>query len=337
MADKIRYEIDPDNRLVMYGYDRERGLPKWRRVLDGKFKSGKDNSLIYHVKAQTEEGGKTPNQIRFAGEWSLTKDHNLKLLMERSEHSPQEGDLVLKGALIGAKGDSLLFALTTRSERGAFSTYAIELTGSWQADQNNRITFSVKKGCGTRDVITFEGAWEINKDNEIIYRYEKAELKRRTKHVREIVLKGRWHVEGDRYIRYALENSLERAFRFRISAAALKGNYIKYEIGIALGLKKRPLKRSITLFGSWKMVNGVGLFFEVEEEGRRVSSLAFGAEAALTDKDTVAFRFKGCAKRRAELELQLSRKLLGGDGEAFIKMLRSSGETAVYIGAGFWW
>ena len=41
---KIRYEIDPHNRLV-------RRLPRFRKVIDGKFKIDKKNTLIYHVKA----------------------------------------------------------------------------------------------------------------------------------------------------------------------------------------------------------------------------------------------------------------------------------------------
>jgi len=334
---KVRYEVDPNNRLVMIGSSRERGLPKFRRVLDGKFKVGKDNSLVYHVKSPASIGESLPNQIKLEGVWSLTKDHDLRLSLVRAGLKPAKGEIVLKGAIIGAKGDSFLFAMTSKSEQGIFSTYVIQLTGSWQADENNRISFGIKKERGRTDTVAFDGVWEINKDNEIVYRYEKAELKRRSRDTHVIILRGRWHIEDDRYIRYLLENDSEGALKFKASIASFSGNYIKYEFGAAIGRKKNPLKGAVTIFGSWKIKNGLGLLFEFEKKGNGPGRISFAAEASIADKGTVVFRIKKSIGADSEFELELSRKLLGGDGEAFIRILSSGEEKAVYAGAGFRW
>ena len=48
---KIQYETDPHNRLVIAGSGKKSGLPKFRQVIDGRFKIDEKNDLSYRVKA----------------------------------------------------------------------------------------------------------------------------------------------------------------------------------------------------------------------------------------------------------------------------------------------
>ena len=52
---KVRYEIDPHNRLVIDDSGRKSDLTKFRKVIDGRFKTDKFNNLSYHVKAPLQE------------------------------------------------------------------------------------------------------------------------------------------------------------------------------------------------------------------------------------------------------------------------------------------
>jgi hypothetical protein len=49
---KVRYEIDPHNRLVVKEAGKKTKLPRFRQVLDGHFKVAKDNTLIYQGDGQ---------------------------------------------------------------------------------------------------------------------------------------------------------------------------------------------------------------------------------------------------------------------------------------------
>jgi hypothetical protein len=48
---KVRYEIDPHNRLVIKKTGKKAELKRFRQVLDGRFKVAKDSTLTYHIKA----------------------------------------------------------------------------------------------------------------------------------------------------------------------------------------------------------------------------------------------------------------------------------------------
>ena len=64
-----------------------------------------------------------------------------------------------------------------------------------------------------------------------------------------------------------LEGGTGPAFEFRTSAAVFKKDHIKYELGIGLAGKARPVRRTITLHGRWNIKRGLGLSFEVEYGG----------------------------------------------------------------------
>lgn len=335
---KTRYEIDPDNRLVVIGTDRKTSLPLYRKVVDGRFKLSSDNSLSYLVKSPHGLPSGVPNIIKLRGDWALTKDHDLKLTVERSEDTARRGELVISGSIIDANKGSLLFAITTKSFDGTKTSYGLEFAGLWRADSRNRLTFRMKRESGKSNILTFDGTWETDKNNSILYRYIKRVGVRRSSKVHEIVFKGRWDIAGRTAITYTLDASTNSAFNFRTGVGLFKSDRVAYEIGIGYTNKLRPRLRTIVLYGSWKISNGSGLSFQLETSGGRVYAVNFTADARLTDHDTVIFKLRtGRNANDLGASIELSHQLLSGDGEGFARFLRSRDETAVLLGATTRW
>lgn len=335
---KSIYEIDPYNRLVVNDTGRKSLLPKFRTVLDGQFKISPNNDLYYHVKAPSSNTQDTPNQIKLKGEWSLTKDHDLRFTFDKSSRAPASSELTIQGQILDVKDNSLLFAVTTLSNTRTRTTYVLTLQGSWRADKNNRLTFQLRREHGKYDILTFSCAWEIGSNNQLIYKYEKAELLRKNRTTHTLIFKGRWDIKENLRISYLLGVDSESAITFNASASVFEKNYIKYQVSIGLSKNRRPTESSITLSGVWKLYRDTGLLFEIKYADGSVSSIVFGAAARLTERDTISFRLRDEIRNRdIGVELELSRKFLKGNGEAFLRFIKNKKEAAILAGAGWRW
>ncbi len=335
---KIRYEIDPHNRLVVDSSGKKSGLPKFRRVIDGRFKVDENNELSYHIKAPYPEDEIVPRQIKLKGEWSLTDDHRLRLTLDTLGRATFGDRITLQGEILDVNKNSLLFAVTTTTKDNTRSTYVLDLSGTWKADEHNRLSFHVKKEDGRYDILYFKGVWEIDKNQQIIYQYEKARLIRKKRESHTLIFKGYWDIKDAVRISYLLGKGTDSSFDFRTSAGIFRENYIKYELGIGSTGRSGPVRRTVTLFGRWSLKRGSGLIFEVEYENGKTKEILFGADARLTDKDTLSFKLKDSVEEKdMGASLELSRKILKGDGEAFLRLLRSNKESAVYTGAAWRW
>lgn len=335
---KIRYEIDPYNRLVINDSGKKSDLPKFRRVIDGRFKTDEDNNLSYHIKAPYPEDERVPRQIKLKGEWSLTDDHELCLTLDTLGRSTLGDRITLQGQILDVNKNSLLFAVTTTTKDGTRSTYALDLNGTWKADENNRLSFHVKREGGRYDILSFDGAWEIDKNHQIVYQYEKSRLVRKKRESHTLTFKGYWDIKDAVRISYLLGAGTDSSFDFNASAGIFKSNYIKYELGVGLSGRPDPVRRTVTLSGRWAIKRGSGLTFEIGYGNNKMRRLVFGADAMLTDKDTISFKLKNDTENKdMGVSLELSHKLLKGDGEAFMRLLRSNKESAVYVGAAWRW
>ncbi|MFH0913601.1 MAG: hypothetical protein V1884_04915 [Candidatus Omnitrophota bacterium] len=335
--EKIRYEVDPHNRLLAKKTGKVTALPHFRRVLDGQFKAGKNNSLTYHIKSPIPQDIKSPHQVKLKGSWSLTKNHDLRFTLDKWRRQTFGDQLTLEADIVSQEKNALLFSLTTRTKDGNQSLYLLRLEGVWQADKYNRLTFKMKKGEDEYDILTFEGAWQIDKNHQIIYRYQKERLVRKLKRIQTLIFKGYWDINDKARISYIIDKDSGLGFDFKTSLGIFKNNYIKYELGIGRVYKQRPARRVVILSGRWKIKKDKGLVFEVERDKKKVYAITFGAEARLTGKDSVVFKLKGDANKELGAELELSRKILKGDGQAFLRLLKSKEESAVLIGAGRRW
>ncbi|MFH1553139.1 MAG: hypothetical protein ABID83_05860 [Candidatus Omnitrophota bacterium] len=336
--EKVRYEIDPYNRLVLDKTGKKSNLSKFRNVLDGRFKIDKNNNLSCHIKAPSAKREGVPHQLKLKGEWRLTDDHDLCLTLDKKGRDTLGDKILLKGNILDVNKNSLLFAVTTTTKENTRLTYVLELEGTWTADKNNRLTFHVKREKGAHDILTFKGAWKINKDHQIIYEYEKTSLTRKKKKLHTLTFKGHWYIRDKFRISYVLGKGTDSSFNFETSAGIFRDNCIKYELGIRLTTRAKPIKRSVILFGEWKIKKAAGLVFEVRCADKKVQTIVFGAEAKLTNKDTISFNLKNDIENKdVGVNLELSHKILKGDGEAFIRLLKAKRESAVYAGAVWRW
>ena len=90
--------------------------------------------------------------------------------------------------------------------------------------------------------------------------------------------------------------------------------------------------QTVTLAGRWCIKQGQGVSFEVKYKGNQVQGIKFAVEAKLKDKTKLTFKLK-----RLGVEVQLARKLLKGDGEWFVRLLKDSKHSAAFVGLGFRW
>ena len=334
---KITYEIDPYNRLIINGSGKKSQLSRFRQVLDGRFKTDENNTVTYHIKAPMPQGTEMPYQVKLQGKWSLSEDHNLCLTLNKLGRQTLGDKLTLQADIIDTAKNSLVFALTTTTKGNTQSIYILKLKGAWQADKHNRLTFRIQREQGSHDILTFRGAWEINKQHQIIYKYEKAQLIRKRKKIHTLIFQGYWNIKEKGRVSYVLDQQSNSVFVFKTSIGIFKDKYIKYEVGIGVSRKPKPIKRVLILFGKWKIKKDVGLIFEVEYTNKKIHAITFGAEAKLTAKDSISFKLKNEKNKNISAQLQLSHKILKGDGLSFLRFLKSEEESTVMIGAGLRW
>jgi len=277
-----------------------------------------------------------PHQLKLKGNWSLSDNHNLKLTLNNWRRQTLGDELTLKGEIIGAKTNSLLFAVTTRS-KDTLSTNILKLRGRWQADKNNRLTFRAVNVSGKNDCLRFTNLWEINKKHQITYHYDKS-YPGKTKKIKKILsFKGFWDITERNKLAYKLDLKGNSRFDFRTGVSVVANNYIKYEVGIGLSDKYRPVKRIITLYGKWKIKKRANLLFEIEYENQKPHAIKFGADVRLTEKDKIEFKLKNKFGQPLGMEITLSKKLLKGSGTAYLRLLKSAKETALHLGTARQW
>jgi len=334
-----KYELDPHNRLIITESGKKSHLSRFRRILDGKFKIGPNNSLIYHVKTPMKGAGdkrKLPHQVKLKGRWSLTKNHDLKLTLNKWRMQQPGDKLTIHGEIIKVDSHSLFFAVTTKSSMGTKSTNILNLRGRWFADKYNRLTFHIKKEKGVYDILTFDNTWEINKKHKIVYRYEKTILKRKKKLLKTLVFSGFWNITRHNRLFYRLDLKNNYGFDFRINASTANKKSVKFNLGIGVSYKKRPVKRVIIISGKWK-IKKIGLLFEVEYEKSGLHAIIFTADVTLIKKNKIRFKLKNKFGQGLGMNVVLSRKLLKGDSEAFFRFLKTKKEASIYTGMAHRW
>jgi hypothetical protein len=330
-TEKIRYEIDPHNRLVYEKTGKKSDVPRFRTVLDGKFEIDKDNHITYHVKKS--QVSDIPQQLKLKGKWALDKDHNLVLTLNKWGNQIAGNKLTIESELIDAKDNMLSFAVTSKDSENHTHIYIVKLGGRWQADKYNRLSFDVEKEKGITDRITLKGAWEVNKQNEIIYTYEKSTRGKEEKTTKTVTLKGYWEIAGKHRIIYVLNKEIESELDFKVSVGKPADRGLQYELGVGVV----PSKKTITLFGRWKVSKNLGLLFEMPYEEGKVHSVVLGGWGKLGKNHKLELRLENKIGEDLGIDVKLSRKILEGQGEAFIRALKSKEEVSVVAGVGFRW
>lgn len=327
---KITYEIDPHNRLILRRGKISR-LGKYRTCIEGYFKTQGKNSLIYQAKITNKN---SPQQLKFQGNWEIDKNHNLVFVLNKWGDQVAGNKLTLKGGIVNLGSNEIAFSIMTKEDAGEYSIYLLKLSGSWNVDSENKISFDVEREAKI-DRLKFSASWSLNK-NTLRYSYEKISVK---SSIQNLTLCGFWDIREKYRLNYCLDKALGEELEFKVSLGELiwqgKSCGLKYELGE--GFKSgRGEKRNFVIFGKWKVKNGIGLIFEVEYENGLETVINFNALIELKGNYSLGIDLKNREGDGLGISLQVTRKFLKS-GEGFLRFLADSREKAIEVGTGFRW
>ncbi|MDD2702888.1 MAG: hypothetical protein PHC33_02615 [Candidatus Omnitrophica bacterium] len=330
-SSETRYSIDGKNRLMILRAG-EVLVPDGKFVLEGR------NRLSYIVgeSASWKREYHVPSRIDLEGNWALDADHNFVLRLAEIKSQGERTGLTLKGDIISVEGNRLALELKSKDRRGNTHIQILQFSGNWQADEQNRFTFALKRKARP-DILVFTGSWEVNKNQQIVYRFEKKDGRKKTRIARTVLFEGFWRAGGTGRLRYILSGGIDSFFDFRVQAESPnlypKDREIKYRLGVGLKGKKPAYDKIITLYGIWKFSRAAGVNFEMDYGKGKVESLAFGVNTALSKNDEVTFALVSRAGESAGLSLTVSRRFLKGrDAEAFVRLKRAGNDKRVEAG-----
>jgi len=248
-------------------------------------------------------------EVSIDGTWSITDNHDLCLTLDAIKNTNSGNKIVLGGTIKDVTKNSLLFEVTEKQDNDNLITSTIALTGTWQADQYNKLIFKVQKENGRHDILTFNNTWIIDDNHRIAYEYEKANLILKSKETKRLVFKGYWNITDDNRLYYELDHDSKVGFTFNIGIAGFEKNRIKYKIMIG----KNSEEKTVTIGGQWKISRDFGLTFEVDYGENEVKPISIGGQWDLSKQDSLSVKFNN------GLEVKLDHEWLDGDGKTFIK------------------
>ncbi len=330
---KDRYSINQNNQLLVLGPPGKKPL-----IVDGQLHIDKNNRFSYWLNEPTAWRKKYdfPSRVILEGNWRLNANYDLELSLNEARDQFKGGELAIKGDIISVDNDALVFQVKSQDKAGHSHVQLLKLTGSWQVDQQNQLSFQVKKEASP-DILTLEGAWQINKNQQIIYSYEKAGLKTKTKVLNTLVFAGFWQINSAKKLVYILTRSLESHFDFNVQIESPnlypKEGVIKYRLGIGTKLLKSKHQRVISLYGVWKFSRAVGLIFEMEYFKGEVHSLEFGAEVDFNINNEIVFRLKNETDEDLGISLTFTHRFLKQlDARVFLRLKAAQEEKGVDVG-----
>lgn len=291
------------------------------------------------------------------GKWDLSPEHEVSY---RERDLDKEASV--KGSLVAAEPDALVVSVTVQENEKRIVTGLVKLSGKWELDEKNRITFSVKRGLGKYDKLTFQGAWEINDNFQVTYGFTTQSVlegsgkkKRRvTKVTQELIFEGHWDISDKNCLTYLIGVDSDSAFRFRgtfeTSSILAKEGEIRYQVGVEYKSSSAAKKRrtqTITLFGKWKLSNDLALSFELECADGKRSEIKVGVDINLKKLQGPGLRWLlpdevsvDLASREGDplgIELVLTKDLFDGNAQTFVRFRESLKETAVEAGITIPW
>lgn len=268
------------------------------------------------------------------GRWILGPGHELQY---KEEDGTKQA--VLSATLISIEPHRLVASVTVKESPRKTTTSLAKLTGEWKTNGDNQFVFEVERKSGKTDTLTFTGSWEVNPDHEIVYSYEEEKLKRSTKKIHSLVIKGYWELTEKSRLAYWIGGDSESALRFRgafesASMRAKKGE-LRYRLGAEIQRKRKT--DTLVLFGEWKVSDKLDLSFEMEYSNGEKKSISFGAEYRLNKELKVEVQLKARDGEPLGVELVLTKDIFDDQGEMFVRLKKSLEESAIEAGVSFKW
>ncbi len=329
-SSKIRYAFDEINRLVIDAPDALRP----HQVLNGSVSLDVKNRLVYRVVSDPgAESGSGPHLITLEGTWTVTPDHQLALALHETDRIAKQ-TVYLRGALVDAQANALVFSLQGQHGDRAPATQRLTLVGRWVADGNNRLTFLAQTADGAEDRLTLQGGWEVGPRHELVYRYQQRPARRRKPDQHTLVFQGSWDVLPTGRLAYRLEGSSDSVFAFQASLQsrsllASEGR-MAYEVGMAVRQGVRQHRR-IVLFGTWKVNRDLSVEFQIPYANGRIESIQFEGSYTVNRAGRVSVALRRPQGQRLGITLTLT-KPLAKDAELFLQIQQDDNEHAVMGG-----
>ncbi len=333
---KHKYSIDNNNQLFVKPLKAKVAIS-----VRGRLSVDKNNRLVYWLNepAAWRRLYNLPSKVSFIGSWKLNSNYDLELNLDETKSQYKGDRLILRGEIISTDRDTLAFEMITHekglsptqlnrsSTKGTAPAFShiqlIKLTGSWQADEFNRIIFRIKKKASP-DIVTLEGSWQINKNQQIAYSYEKTNLKTKTKISNTLTFEGFWEINSNNRLTYILSHSTESRFGFRVQIESPnlypQQGVIKYRLGVGLRNGRPSQNKIVSLYGTWKFSHKLGLIFEMDYGKNNFQNIEFGADISLSQKDKISFSLKDTKGEPLGLNITFTHRFLNKlDAETFLR------------------
>ena len=321
----VRYGFDEYNRLVTTTRVGRRLTTA--QISETLLRIDRANRLIVETAAR---GGERARTLILDGAWSLTPEHRLALTARRTAAHAQQ-TLALSGALAKAEAHQLVLSLR-RSDGAGGPADLLALSGRWQADRQNRLSFLVRRGQGAEDRLTLQGAWELGRDHALLYRYRQQAA---GAPAREQVLRfdGAWDLPSPARLFYRLEGSDRSGFAFsaRLRQAGWRRGRGTLEAEVRILGRGERARRRIVLAGAWSIRPDLSIAFEVPYAGGRAQAMTFEGAYAVTPRNRIAIGLQ--TRRREPLGLTLTvSRALAPHAQAFLELRRDGVERAAIGG-----
>ncbi len=263
--------------------------------------------------------------------WRLTPEHELQVGVR--EAGSRWRWRHLNATLTSTSAHALTIALQQRGQDGRLTSQRVALSGRWQADRHNRLTFLVAKADGTVDRLTFAGAWESD-GQELRYQYARRDGTERIIGRHALAFAGAWELSRATRLIYRLEGATDSAFVFRAAVRTpslnARDGRIVYDVGVELSQHRR-VRRRVTLFGVWKLHRDLSVSFEASRPRGRRLSLRFQGTVALTTRDAVTIALWDQDRRALGLSVTFERRWTK-DAEWFLRLQRAGKEAEAMAG-----
>ena len=298
------------------------------RIIEGSLAVDRRNRLQYRVGSAGRE-----QVFNLDGTWRLTPDHALALTLHGAGREDRRS-LYLNGAVVRATHDTLVFALRRRESDETRASQRLTLSGRWQADARNRLTFLLEQAEGEEDRLTLQGGWEVGPHHELAYRYERRLTPRGALQVQSLLFEGAWDIAGTDRLVFRMRGSSDATFEFtaRLQTPSLiaRDGRLVYEVGIGMagGATRR---QQVTLFGAWKVNRDLSVSFEVPYAGGRVEAIRLTGTFALGARNQVVAALSSRQGEALGLTVVFTRELFP-DARLFLRVQHDAEERSVIGG-----
>ena len=298
------------------------------RIIAGSLTVDRRNRLQYRAGSAGRE-----QVFSLDGTWSLTPDHALALTLHGAGQEASR-TIYLNGALARATRNTLGVAWHRVESGEARASQRLTLTGRWQADARNRLTFLAEKADGDDDRLTLQSGWDIGPRHELVYRYRQRATPRGPAREQTLTFEGAWDITGADRLVYRLRGSSDATFEFaaRVQSPSLlaRDGRLVYEVGVGIAGGTAQRKR-ITLFGAWKLNRDLSISFEIPYAEGRIEAIRFTGTCALGPRNQIVAALSSRQGEALGLTVVFTRELIP-DARLFLRVQHDAEERSVIGG-----